>query len=120
MTAAAIVVAIVHPEFDLLDVESGYLFHCRYGLFGRGDFEYGMERRGALDEEGIGAASGRGDAGGEEETGGGRELAGELIALEGEGEIDRLIAHGHSRADAVERFALQVIEDVGAGVVFDA
>ena len=56
----------------------------------------------------------------EEEPRCGREFSSKLVALKFDGEIDRLLAHRHRGAGAVERLPFQMIEHILGRVIFHA
>src|SRR5512132_1327447 len=79
-----------------------------------------MQGRGSRDQERVRTASGRSETRREKETGGGREFPGTLVLLKLEGEIGRLVAHGHGGAYPVERLALEVVLHILGRVVAGA
>ena len=79
-----------------------------------------MQWAGALDQERIGTASRRRQTCREEKPRGGRKFPGQLVLLELEGEVRRLLSHRHGGTNTIKRLALQVVQNIFRRVVVDA
>ena len=109
--------AVVHPDLHAPDVFGRHPGDRRARLPGGRDLVDGVQRRSPFAQHGVGTAASRRHAGHEEEARRRRKLAGLLVLLKLERGVGRAAADRLRRAHAVERCALQMVQNVLRRVV---
>ena len=108
---------VVHPDLHAPDISGRHGLHGRSSLLRRGDLIHDVQRGGGLDQNRVRTTARWRHARHEKETRCGRKLPRLLSLLKLEGLLGRAAADRLRGADAVERLALQVVEDVARRVV---
>ena len=104
--------SIAQPDLDVRDVLGGDVLHGGARLGRTNDFVVGVQRPGPLDQDRVRTAVGRHDPGVEPILGGRRKIPGCLVHLELQRQRHGRGAAVVGGADTVERFTLEVVQQV--------